>query len=199
MSLDNSLSDTLAGVLEQDSIELRDLFACAGQYSFSFLFILVGLFVMIPLPPGGGILPGLLVFFWGLQRALGLEAPWLPNWLLNRRIDQKTAALLLTKALPVMRKLELRLAQEGPLVPTELEMRLGSFLAGAMGLFIVLPTPFLNRFPALGAILIGLSQINRNRRFLLLSILYSIVTSVFMTMFLVTSGAFLWKEIDERI
>ncbi|MDD4518688.1 MAG: exopolysaccharide biosynthesis protein, partial [Limnochordia bacterium] len=63
MSLSRTLSDTLACALEQDSVSIESLIAATGQQSYGLLFILVGLFIMIPLPPGGGILPGSLIFF----------------------------------------------------------------------------------------------------------------------------------------
>ncbi|MDD2630475.1 MAG: exopolysaccharide biosynthesis protein [Limnochordia bacterium] len=199
MSLSRTLSDTLACALEQDSVSIESLIAATGQQSYGLLFILVGLFIMIPLPPGGGILPGSLIFFWGIQRLVGHGAPWLPKWLLDRRLSRKNADLLLKKALPLMRKLESFSIAKGTGRPTEMEIRIASWIAGMMGLFIVLPTPFLNRFPALAAILIGLSLVNGNRRLLWIGMVFGAVVFVLMTIFLVTSGDFLLDRVDQYL
>ena len=84
-------------------VSLGWLFGRLQKRSFGFVMLLLAL---VGLLPGVGIFIGILLAFPAVQMILGYEAPSLPHFLTTRRIATRHIALLATRTIPLLRRME---------------------------------------------------------------------------------------------
>ena len=143
---------------------LAEILASAQEQGFGLLLVTFALPVLIPLPPGVGAIPGLLIMGWAVQRLFGYDSPWLPRRLTNRTLSPHTMDLLSSRAIPVLERMERLFPQSTTSrPPREWEYRLACVVVVLMGFLILLPTPFLNTIPALIILATGLAFVNQHR------------------------------------
>lgn len=159
------LADELGELLQRhagDGILVADLLDLVGERGFGLLLILASLPLLIPMPPGASLITGLITIFVSVQNIMGRRTVWLPNKVLNVRIGPKAIHFLITKALPVLKRIEgiggKRLSQ--PAGPTV--MRLAAAVAAAIGVVLIAPIPFFNTVPALVGLAIGTGLTKNN-------------------------------------
>lgn len=174
----------------ESQLTLHSLLSSLGSQGFGFMFVVVALPVVVPLPPGVGLIPALLLLVWSLQRFFGQTSLWLPQWLGRRRVSPRLRTKIEQRGLPMCQRLE-RLCRSGRQRPflREQEIRFASLTVAVMSLLISLPTPFLNTIPAIITILIGLSLLSGNRRLLWVNITLGLLTTVLL-------GSMLYMGID---
>lgn len=152
---------------KEHAIKVEDLIKAFGSQSFGLVFIVVALPLTIPLPPGVGFIPAVLICVWALQRAFGGTFLWLPKAVGRRELSEKFIRKIETKALPLCERLEQRFFNyDSPGRLSEAEIRAASMVIACFSILIMLPTPFLNSLFAVVIILMGLTVLNSNRRLL---------------------------------
>ena len=98
-------SVTLAHLLSQapQNVSLAWLFDHLQKRSFGFVMLLLAL---VGLVPGVGIFIGILLAFPAIQMVLGHETPTLPHFLTTRRIATRHIAVLATRTIPLLKRME---------------------------------------------------------------------------------------------
>lgn len=150
-------------------LKVEDIINALGSQSFGLIFIVMALPLIIPLPPGVGFIPAALLLVWALQRALGGTFLWLPKSIGKHELSQKFISKIENKALPWCERLEKKFLNNRPVQLSETEIRLASAVVALQSILIMLPTPFLNSLWALITLMMGLTILNRNRKFLWLN------------------------------
>lgn len=150
-------------------LKVEDIINALGSQSFGLIFIVMALPLTIPLPPGIGFIPAALLLVWAVQRALGGNHLWLPKAVGRRKLSQKFINKIDNKALPLCERLEKKFLNSRPEQLSEAEIRLASLVVALQSILIMLPTPFLNSLWAIITLLMGLTILNRNRKFLWLN------------------------------
>lgn len=89
-----------------DSITIGEIIEAFGERAFGFVLILFSLPNCVPAPPGLAGIVGTPVLIFGLQMMLGHKRPWLPRFVLDRRIAVATFKKVIDVAEPRMQKLE---------------------------------------------------------------------------------------------
>ena len=146
------------------------------------------LLILLPLPFCFIAIPGLSTPF-GIAICLisgclvmGRE-PWLPRFILRRRLSTSRAAQLLTGTIKVVRQLEkfvrprLAFLHAGPGM-----LRLigfGIVIAG-LGLMLPLPIPFSNSIPAWAVVLLAIGMMEKDGLCVLLGHLTAVATWIFI-------------------
>ncbi|MGI5912606.1 MAG: exopolysaccharide biosynthesis protein [Syntrophomonadaceae bacterium] len=166
---------------KDSNLTIEDLINSFGSQSFGFMYIIMALPIIIPLPPGIGFIPAALLCIWALQRVLGKTCLWLPKVFSKLEISPKIINKIEVKALPFCEKLEkLFFNSRQTNMLKEVEIRLASLAVVFMSILIMLPTPFLNSIPAVIIILMGLTILNRNRKLLWLNMSFSLLALGFI-------------------
>ncbi len=183
---------------DNNTLTLDNLLRSMDQHGFGLLLVISALPVLIPLPPGLGAIPGLLIIFWSLQRLFRRQVPWIPARLGRLRLNPKFIGLITAKALPALSRLETRLGLKSfQHAPSEWEQKATCVVLTFMGLLILLPTPFLNTIPALIVMLLGLALINQNRRLLWISNILGIIMLGIIYSGISLGAELIIEELDE--
>lgn len=144
-------------------LSLDEMVAAFGNRAFGILFLLFGLPNCFPMPPGIPILCGIVVCVVSLQMLMGAQMLVLPRWLGRRRVDQKMLDGVLTKATPLLERLERVTRPRYPLLSSQM-MRRAIGLAGlALGIALMAPIPIFGGIPAgIAVTILGLAFTQRD-------------------------------------
>ena len=155
--------------------------ALKGRGSAMLLILLALPFCFVAIP--GLSMPfGIAISLIGACQAIGRE-PWLPRFIMHRRLSTARSAQLLTGAIKVARQLEkyvrprLAFLHAGPGM-----LRLigfGIVIAG-LGLMLPLPIPFSNSIPAWAVVLLAVGMMEKDGLFVLLGHFTAMGTWVFI-------------------
>jgi hypothetical protein len=155
--------------------------ALKGRGSAMLLILLALPFCFIAIP-GLSTPFGIAICLIGAGIVIGRE-PWLPRFIMRRRLSAVRSNQLLTGAIKVARKLEkfarprLSFLHTGP---TMLRLvGLGIVIAG-LGLMLPLPIPFSNNIPAWAVVLLAIGMMEKDGLFVLFGHLTAIVSWVFI-------------------
>lgn len=139
-----ALLDALAQGDPDETITLRDLLAGLNRRAFGMLLFVSVLPAFIPIPIGGAI-SGPLVMLIGVQLAIGMRRPWLPNFLASRGPHRHALARFDRMISPWLARLEHVIR---PRLPVLLDHRLAGVVTGllllVLGLLLSLPIPLTN-------------------------------------------------------
>jgi hypothetical protein len=146
------------------------------------------LLVMLALPfcfiaiPGLSIPFGIAICFIGLRMVIGRE-PWLPRFIMCRRLSTAQSNQLLTGAIKVARTLEsfvrprLGFLHAGP---TMLRLIGLGIVIASLGLMLPLPIPFSNSIPAWAVVLLAIGRMEKDGLCVLLGHLTVVATWAFI-------------------
>jgi hypothetical protein len=112
--------------------------------AFGIVILIATIPAFIPSPVGAGLISGPIVALLGLQMLFGLEHPWLPKRISERKIEQKSLGKFATRLAPWFKRIE-RLCR--PRLPTLFVgswPRVTGLLAFLHGIALSLPIPFTN-------------------------------------------------------
>jgi hypothetical protein len=147
-----------------------------GDRSFSILVVLLGLPNCIPMPPPIPLICAFLLIAVGLQMLIGLRAPWLPSYVLNRSVARSDFERASQKALPWLQKLErytrprLQWFSNGAA-----ELAVGLLLI-ALAVGLILAAPFIGQIPwGIAVCLVGLGLVERDGVLILWAVVCGIV------------------------
>jgi hypothetical protein len=104
-----SVSTVLRHVVEsatEDAITIREIIDAFGDRAFGFVLILFSLPNCVPAPPGLAGVVGTPVLIFGLQMMLGHHHPWLPGFIMRRRVSVEKFRRLIDIAEPRLKRLE---------------------------------------------------------------------------------------------
>jgi hypothetical protein len=147
-----------------------------GDRSFSILVVLLGLPNCIPMPPPIPLICAFLLIAVGLQMLIGLRAPWLPSYVLNRSVARSDFERASQKALPWLQKLErytrprLQWFSNGAA-----ELAVGLLLI-ALAVGLILAAPFIGQIPwGIAVCLVGLGLVERDGVLILWAVVCGII------------------------
>jgi len=131
--------------------------------AFAILVVLLGLPNCLPMPPPIPLVCGLLLALVAAQLAAGFGTPWLPKALLRRSIPQDAVDRAISRALPVLRRLERWSRPRFRFLETPLALRLIGFLLVALAIGLIVAAPVIGQIPlGLAVCLVGLGLVERD-------------------------------------
>lgn len=159
-------SQTLANLLSEvteESTTLSTIVRLMGNGSIGSLLLFFALPMALPIPaPGLSILFGIPLMLISAQLLFGRTSLWLPKMLAEREVPRKTLEAYVTKATPLLEKVERFLkprydaATRGPM------LRLMGAVSLILSAIITLPVPFGNVVPGAAISLMALGLIQRD-------------------------------------
>ena len=146
-----------------ERLTVADIVSVLRDRAFAILVVLLGLPNCLPMPPPIPTVCGLLLALVAAQLAAGRGAPWLPSALLRRSIPQDAVDRAVTRALPILQKLERWSKPRIEFLETPLALRLIGFLLFALALGLLVAAPIIGQIPlGLAVCLIGLGLVERD-------------------------------------
>ncbi|WP_267422786.1 MULTISPECIES: exopolysaccharide biosynthesis protein [unclassified Methylobacterium] len=158
-------SDVLTVLASQEGERLTvgDIVAVLRDRAFALLVVLLGLPNCLPMPPPIPLICGLLLLLVATQIAVGMSAPWLPRMLLGRSIALTDVRRAVTRAVPVLRRLERWSRPRLSVFDTALGMRGMGVALLALALALIVAAPIVGQIPlGLAVCLVGLGLVERD-------------------------------------
>lgn len=127
-----------------ESVALGDLVDRLDRRAFGILLFVGTLPALIPSPVGAGALAAPLVILCGMQLAMGMARPWLPEWLRRRRFARVAAQAFLDRAGRWLLRVEHLARPRWMPVLGPVGMRLVGVLTVGYGIALGMPLPLTN-------------------------------------------------------
>ena len=148
---------------ESERLTVGDIIAVLRDRAFALLVVLLGLPNCLPMPPPIPLVCGLVLLVIAIQIVAGMTAPWLPRRLLDQSIARETVAKAVTRAVPLLRRLERWSRPRLSVFDGALGMRGMGVLILALALALIVAPPFFGQIPlGLAVSLIGLGLVERD-------------------------------------
>jgi len=172
-----------------DKVSLGELMQALHERGFGLLMLIVVLpnCVPIPIPPGGSTLFSIPLLFLAVQMLVGMESPWLPKWLSERKIERKTLAKAVSKASPKLKKVEKLLKPRFAFANSAFGEKLVGFFWLIFAVSIAVPLPMTNFLPGIGILLMSLGLLSKDGLFIISGILVGLF-GVFVTVSVLLVG-----------
>ncbi len=152
-----------------DKVSLGELMNALHERGFGLLMLIVVLpnCVPIPIPPGGSTLFSIPLLFLAVQMLAGMESPWLPRWLSERKIERSTLAKAVSKASPKLKKIEKLLKPRLSFAKTAFGEKLVGFFWLIFAISIAVPLPMTNFLPGIGILVMSLGLLSKDGFFII--------------------------------
>ncbi|UMY15720.1 exopolysaccharide biosynthesis protein [Methylobacterium organophilum] len=148
---------------ESDRLTVGDIIAVLRDRAFALLVVLLGLPNCLPMPPPIPLVCGLLLLMIAVQIVAGMSAPWLPRSILGQSIARENVERAVTRAVPILRRLERWSRPRLSLFDSAVGMRGMGVLLLALALALIVAPPFFGQIPlGLAVSLIGLGLVERD-------------------------------------
>lgn len=162
-----SASDVLEGVVKDndaDYISFQEIKMALHERGFGLLmlFFALPLSIPLPVPPGLTAIPALPLILFSIQMLRGMDSPWLPKWVGNKKIKRETLALIVEKTAPHLKKAEKLLRPRFSFASSEAGEKIVGFFALLFSLSILIPLPLTNFIPAIGILLMSLGLLSKD-------------------------------------
>lgn len=188
------LSEDLARLIEEGgagNVSFHQILQTLHGRGMMLLVVLLALPFVIPVPLMGLSTPvGLAVMFFGGRIALG-RRPLLPRWFLNRTVSREALKKAVSKALPMVTRMERLLRPRMHFFERWPSFRLvnglGLLLCG-FALMLPLPVPFTNTVPAIAIVLLAAGMMETDGAFILAGYTMATATAVFFLFLIWTGG-----------
>jgi hypothetical protein len=157
--------------------------ALKGRGSAMLLILLALPFCFLPIP-GLSTPFGIAICLIGACLLIGRE-PWLPRFIMHRRLSPTRLTQLLTGAVKIARQLEKFVRPRLPFLhtgPGMLQLIGLAIVIAGLGLMLPLPIPFSNHLPAWAVVLLAIGMMEKDGLCVLLGHLTAIVTWVFIAL-----------------
>lgn len=142
---------------------VADIVAVLRDRAFALLVVLLGLPNCLPMPPPIPLVCGFLLALVAAQIAAGWSTPWLPRSLLGRSIPQAAVARAVSRALPILQRLERWSQPRFAFLETPVALRLVGVLLLALALGLLVAAPVIGQIPlGLAVCLVGLGLVERD-------------------------------------
>ncbi|GJE28254.1 hypothetical protein LKMONMHP_3121 [Methylobacterium organophilum] len=154
---------TVLASQESDRLTVGDIIAVLRDRAFALLVVLLGLPNCLPMPPPIPLVCGLLLLMIAVQIVAGMSAPWLPRSILGQSIARENVERAVTRAVPILRRLERWSRPRLSLFDSAVGMRGMGVLLLALALALIVAPPFFGQIPlGLAVSLIGLGLVERD-------------------------------------
>lgn len=152
-----------------DKVSLGELMSALHERGFGLLMLIVVLpnCVPIPIPPGGSTIFSIPLLFLAVQMLIGMESPWLPKWLSERKIERKTLAKAVSKASPKLKKIEKMLKPRLSFAKTAFGEKIVGLFWLIFAVSIAVPLPMTNFLPGIGILLMSLGLLSKDGFFII--------------------------------
>jgi hypothetical protein len=184
-SLPSRLSTDLEALhtrMKDRSLTLGELKQALKSRGSAMLLILLALPFCFIAIPGLSMPFGVAIGFIGVSIMIGRE-PWLPRFIMRRRLSVAWSNQLLTGAVKLARTLEnfvrprLTFLHAGPAMPRLIGL---GIVIASLGLMLPLPIPFSNSIPAWAVVLLAVGMMEKDGLCVLLGHLTAVATWVFI-------------------
>lgn len=160
-------SELLSGVVRKnraDYISFSEIKLALHERGFGLLMLVFALPTSIPLPvpPGFTLLPAIPLLFFSVQMIMGMDSPWLPQWVGRKKIKRTTLALMIEKAAPYLHKVERLLRPRFSFATSPLGEKIVGIFCLICSLSIAIPVPLTNFIPAAGISLMSLGLLSKD-------------------------------------
>lgn len=181
----NRLSTELEALharVKDESLTLTELNRALKARGSAVLLILLALPFCFVAIPGLSVPFGIAIGCIGLCMAIGRE-PWLPQFIMSRRLSGARSCQLLRAGIKVARKLErvarprLAFLHAGPAMPRLIGL---GIVVASLGLMLPLPIPFSNSIPAWAVVLLAIGSMEQDGLLVLLGHLTVVATWVWI-------------------
>ena len=165
-----SASAVLRGVIDQahgESITIGEIIGAFGERAFGFVLILFSLPNCVPAPPGLAGIVGTPVLIFGLQMMLGHKRPWLPGFVLRRRVSVSTFKRLIDIAEPRLRRLEAFCKPRLVGLFGPMGDRVVGFFAVLVAVSVLIPFPGTNSPPSIALVIASIAVMEEDGYLLL--------------------------------
>jgi hypothetical protein len=174
--------ETLHARVKDRALTLAELKQALKGRGSAMLLILLALPFCFVAIPGLSMPFGIVICLIGTSLAIGRE-PWLPHFIMHRRLSTTRSAQLLTGAIKVARQLEkfvrprLAFLHAGPGMLRVIGL---GIIIASLGLMLPLPIPFSNSIPAWAVVLLAIGMMEKDGLCVLLGHLTAMGTWVFI-------------------
>lgn len=186
----NNTSDILESLVQEngqtqkeDNISLYDIKNLLHERGFGVILAVVAipLCVPIPVPPGYTTIFSIPVFFICVQMILGLDTPWLPKRLGQKKIKRSFLKLAVFKVTPILRKIEKFLKPRLTDIPPKYWEKftgISSFLFNIV-VFLPIPIPLSNFLPGVAILVMAIGLIGRDGLMIIMGFILGILGVVY--------------------
>lgn len=146
-----------------ERLTVADIVSVLRDRAFALLVVLLGLPNCLPMPPPIPFVCGLLLALVAAQLAAGQATPWLPRALLRRSIPQDAVERAVSRALPVLQRLERWSKPRIEFFETPIALRIIGLLLIALALGLLVAAPVIGQIPlGIAVCLVGLGLVERD-------------------------------------
>ncbi len=162
--LSSDLDHLLSHASRNHGMSIGQIEAELNGRGFNILIMLMAIPFVVPILPGLSTPFGLAIAMMGIRLAT-LKRPWLPKFVLARRIEEKPLKRIISAMRSFARKLErfvrprMLFVLQWPMMPNFIGIAIAS---GGFILALPLPIPFSNTLPALSVLLLAAGTSERD-------------------------------------
>ena len=175
--LDNLLASAKGRGMTIRQIELQ----LRGR-GFGVLIMLMAMPFVVPILPGLSTPFGVAIALMGIRIAT-LRKPWLPSFMLDRHIEERTLKRIVIAIRAFAKRMErivkprMRLVLEWPGMPSLIGVAITS---GGIVLALPLPVPFSNTLPSLSVLLLAAGMIERDGAVILAGHIFGVLAWAYL-------------------
>jgi hypothetical protein len=161
----SSVLSEIACSLPPEGLTLRELLVRLGERGLLMFSMILTIPFLIPLSIPGSSLPFGLIIALNAVGIVTHRAPWLPNFLMNRRLTAEQLKRVFEKGLRLFARVEKLVHPRLPvLTHGTTTARLNGMLLGFSGILLMspLPLPLSNTLPAYGVLFLALGSLERD-------------------------------------
>lgn len=167
---------TALAALPGERLSIATIIAALKDRVYALLVVLLGLPNCLPMPPPIPLVCGLVLGFVGVQMLAGRPVPWLPKSLLARSIGQKELERAVSRAVPVLIRLERFSRPRLTVLGGAIALPILGLLILILALGLVVAAPFIGQIPlGLAVCLVGLGLVERDGLFIIAGTLVGMV------------------------
>ncbi len=154
---------TVLAAQDTERLTVGEIVAVLRDRAFALLVVLLGLPNCLPMPPPIPLICGLLLALVAAQIAAGMSAPWLPRALLGRSIARSDLQRAVSRAVPLLRRLERWSRPRLRVFENDIGMRTMGLLLLVLSLVLIVAAPVVGQIPlGLAVTLVGLGLVERD-------------------------------------
>ncbi len=175
-------TDSLADVIEGFGEDVRPILT-VGQMleafdsrAFGAMLFVFGALNCLPLPPGSSTILSLPILLLAPQIALGADAPWLPQRMIDRPVKRDDLRGLFRRLTPMVKRMELITKPRLSWLFTPLGERMIGVVCTLLALVLILPIPLGNFAPGATVAVLSLALLQRDGFLALLGYLMALVS-----------------------
>lgn len=162
------VSEALNRVVEdhkqQQEISVEQLMTALHERGFGLLMAVLVLpnCVPVPIPPGMSTVFSIPLLFISVQMLIGLDHPWLPEWLRRKRIGHGMLARAVRAVAPRLRWLEKFLRPRLSFASSKAGERVVGLFWLVFSLAVAVPLPATNFVPGVSILIMALGLLNKD-------------------------------------